>query len=137
MPTDLSEFQVDLVSMLQRFYAGHVDNFDDRDIMRRVQAAMVHVAQFEPHYSGLWPELTVACTSAVAVAGVPTIEQLIILRDRRRQIRAAATQATKCDNGQCNRGRAWTTDAAVALDKTKLFCCADCADEWAARQALN
>ena len=94
MPTELSEFQVDLVSMLQRFYAGHVDNFDDLAIMRRVQAAIVHVAEFEPHYTALWPTLTAACQSVVIVVGVPTIEQLIVLRDRRRQIRAAATQAT-------------------------------------------
>jgi len=95
MPTHLSEFQVDLVMMLQRFYAGHVDNFDDPGIMRRVQLAMGHVAENEPHYSPLWPKLTRAITAVVILTGVPSITQLTFLRDHRRQTRVTATQATK------------------------------------------
>ena len=44
------------------------------------------------------------------------------------------TNATRCDNTPCNGGRAWLTDESEALDSTKKFCSADCADEWATKQ---
>ena len=44
------------------------------------------------------------------------------------------TNATRCDNTPCNGGRAWLTDESEALDSTKKFCSADCADEWVANQ---
>ena len=44
------------------------------------------------------------------------------------------TNATRCDNTPCNGGRAWLTDESDALDSTKKFCSADCADEWVAKQ---
>ena len=44
------------------------------------------------------------------------------------------TNATRCDNTPCNGGRAWLTDESDALDPTKKFCSADCADEWVAKQ---
>jgi hypothetical protein len=92
MPTKLSEFQVDLVEMLQRFFAGHVDNFDTADYMRRVQAAMVLVAENESHFM-LWPKLTLAVSAVVSVTGNPSIAQLIILRDSRRRARAVLEAA--------------------------------------------
>ena len=93
MPTELSEFQVGLVEMLQRFYAGHVDNFDTADYMRRVQSAMVLVAEYESHFSSLWPQLTLAVCAVVSVTGVPSLAQLITLRDSRRRARAALEAA--------------------------------------------
>ena len=93
MPMELSEFEVDLVEMLQRFYAGHVDNFDTAEYMRRVQSAMVLVAEFETHFSELWPKLTLAVSAVISVTGVPSIAQLIILRDSRRRARAALEAA--------------------------------------------
>ena len=93
MPTKLSEFQVDLVEMLQRFFAGHVDNFDTADYMRRVQSAMVLVAENESHFM-LWPKLTLAVSAVVSVTtGNPSIAQLIILRDSRRRARAVLEAA--------------------------------------------
>ena len=44
------------------------------------------------------------------------------------------TNATRCDNTPCNGGRAWLTDESEALDSTKKFCSADCADEWVTKQ---
>ena len=92
MPTKLSEFQVDLVEMLQRFFAGHVDNFDTADYMRRVQSAMVLVAENESYFM-LWPKLTLAVSAVVSVTGNPSIAQLIILRDSRRRARAVLEAA--------------------------------------------
>ena len=40
-------------------------------------------------------------------------------------------QPRHCDNVPCIGGRAWQTDASVRIDRTRLFCCAECADEWA------
>ena len=93
MPSHLAEFNEALVAMLQRFYDGHVDDFDDRGILRRVQAAMVHVDRFSDFYSETSPRLTSAVVAAIDITTVPSIEQLIFLRDARRRVRAAAQQA--------------------------------------------
>ena len=42
-----------------------------------------------------------------------------------------------CDRAGCRGGRAWTTDASVSVDPNKLFCCAECADEWARDQTTT
>jgi hypothetical protein len=36
-----------------------------------------------------------------------------------------------CGNAPCNGGRAWQTEASADIDSEMLFCCAECANEWA------
>ena len=36
-----------------------------------------------------------------------------------------------CGNAPCNGGRAWQTEESADIDSEMLFCCAECADEWA------
>ena len=93
MPSHLNTHLEALVAMLQRFYDGHVDDFDDRGILRCVQVAMVHVDRFSDFYSETSPRLTSAVVAAIDITTVPSIEQLIFLRDARRRVRAAAQQA--------------------------------------------
>jgi hypothetical protein len=95
MPTELAEFSEALVEMLQRFYDGHVDDFDDIGMMRRVQAATTLVTKFSGFFATKCPILTRAMIHATKeiYGTVPSIEHLVILRDLRRRDRAAAQQA--------------------------------------------
>jgi hypothetical protein len=85
---ELAGFSEFLMGMLQRFYDGHVDEFDDIEWMQCVQEAMVHVGKY-----GITTRLTMAMTAAIwcllggAYGMVPSIEQLVILRDSRRRLR--------------------------------------------------
>mgnify|MGYP001338888334 CR=1 FL=1 len=43
----------------------------------------------------------------------------------------------RCDNKSCIGGRSWTSDNSEILDKSKMFCSVECADEWVNGQELK
>ena len=98
LPADLASFLEGMMLMLDAFYAGKSGGasatFDDMDMLRRVQAAMVHVHKYRDiHMSGRWSHLTDVVSDLVSVTGEPSISQLKLLRDRRRRVRLEAAEA--------------------------------------------
>ena len=47
------------------------------------------------------------------------------------KMKTGTVELRSCDNDSCRGGRAWKTDKSVGLDSSKMFCSANCADEWA------
>jgi hypothetical protein len=97
---ELAEFMDSMVAMLQAFYAGEADrrnpnhDFDDDGILARVCAAMVHVRKYNALYTQHWPALASAVAGAIdAAGGELSIAQIMVLRDCRRRVRAAASAA--------------------------------------------